>query len=751
MAGSCSACLPLLSAGLPVCASESELNAAAALLTLWSKLLSFTSRWWQAFTALSWSPASVSPSAAAASPLRMKDLRLVFELMDQLIGRHEFDLVHLASSASALAASALSAASTFSSSPSRVYRTQSTAAGYRGDARAFPQYRERGGGGAGHSADRLHGHRGGGTAGSEGGSSSSTVPSSSSSFHHTSRSPLHPSFLSHGEQLHLLQSYRQLLQQTVVLLLRMLRESSEGRSHIAAAQLSSHSSSASLHSAAGASSAASADAAAAAGGAKDDSGLELLNDAMLMDDGQQSFSLSGSLLQQDDGSASAAEKEAELERVKVGQMKPELTVTVPAHSSLVNPLLPPQPLSPLSVTSPFSPLSPGAGSGVPSPSSSARSLSSLAASSSSSSPSLLSRADYVWFAGRLLAIVFFRLPVLSGALLDSLSSDAAVDGGRRRGRGQAGGGSGGSSRRQSEEGEDEGGRGRQDDWRVALRARVDEWGRQHASAAGVRKSPSVSALAALLSAPSSSSAAAASTTVYADDSELALSRSITLPLSSAAAAASASAFALSAASSSSSSSSAFSRSASRSLTSAFLHANPSFFEWTKPELNRDTYSDSEERERDREREPPLPLSAAASGSDEDESTQLLSAANLSCLRLLLSHDCVFFVFASAWMSHVQHTANPVLPPLPSPLPPFISQHKQELQHSAASSLYAEAAGAGAGDGILWDLIPGYRLLLQTVLRRLIAQPVTVDEDEDEADIDPADVPAHSARWWTRRC
>ena len=61
--------------------------------------------------------------------------------------------------------------------------------------------------------------------------------------------------------------------------------------------------------------------------------------------------------------------------------------------------------------------------------------------------------------------------------------------------------------------------------------------------------------------------------------------------------------------------------------------------------------------------------------------------------------------------------------------------------SAASSLYYPHPHPPS-DGIMWDLIPGYRLLLHTVLRRLIAQPVCAeDDDDDETEIDPTDVPA----------
>ena len=749
-----------------ICRSkESELNAAQAMLSLWGKLLSFTQRWWAQHISASPStlpsqntspapaplhlpsfhpsPAPMSLAAAASSAWppgsagsapRMRELRLVFELIDHLVNRHEFDLIHLLPPSSP--------PSSLSSLSLRMYRVQSMTVP-RGDPRGATEQR----GERGSPSERLYGSGGR----FSGGGDSNTVPSSPSSFHpRTGGGQPHPTFLSHAEQLHLLQSYRQLLQHTVAIVLRMVRESSEGRCEIA---LSSHSSTASFFSSTSASASSTASNSGETVGEGWEGGADAireedvneLNDAMMVDEHpnhhghpalhehiSKTPTMDADGVLKGDCAVAAltleehhkeAEREAVIEKLKVEQMKPELTVDVHVSGALLSPLLPAQPLSPLSGSSPLSPLSPLA-STVPSPTSSAQSFSSTAASSSSSlsnpCPSLLTRPDFVWFTGRLLAIVFFRLPVLSGTIIDSLSSDAIAD---RRDKAD----------RECKPAMDGA-------WRETLRAQIDEWSRRQPAAAAVKKTPSISNLHALVSSASSNSLTGAD-----DSSDLGFTRSMTLPASV----------------SQPLTSSASASRAQRSLTSAFLHANPSFFEWTKPELNRDTHTTLRDADREDERDPVShaddesergAVDASAGSEPDSGDDDVLSTNNQRCIKLLLSHPAIFFTFASAWMSHVQHTTNPIHPPLPSPLPPFINAHKQELHQSSTSSLYADAHSDG---GIMWDLIPGYRLLLHTVLKRLIMQPVQQEEDDDDdAEIDPTEAPALSplidADWLRRK-
>ena len=768
-----------------ICRSkESELNAAQALLTLWSKLIGFTARWWQAHTAgspasltLSHSPSpllqpqialpSLHPaimvdSAITLSPgqssLRMKDLRLVFELIDHIINRHEFDLIHLHPPPS-------TSASLYNTPSARMHRAHSMTVP-RGDPRAAVM--EYGGRERGATVDRTHSANRNGQSSND----SSTVPSPSSASFHSSRSAAHPSFLSVGEQLHLLQSYRQLLQHTVNVVLKMVRESSEGRSEVAA--LSSHSSTASFFSASTGSTCSNGEVHEAWEGIGPDAIREEdaneLNDAMLVDDDQQIDTnitvklISSPLLsaghklnpyhhnehsEKDDESAmlkgpeegqKEADKEADIERSKVEQMKPELTVAIPPPQAILAPLMPAAPLSPPTVSSPISPLSPvtqaldGNNSAGPSPLSSTRSLSSLGHHPSNlfpSNPSLLTRPDFVWFAGRLLAIVFFRLPVLSGTLLDSLSSDSLVAG------------KGDKSRKSSVSGTES-----TVEWRDMLREQVDEWVRlQATNSSGLRKSPSISQLTTLLSLSTPTTPSPPSTVTSDDCADFGLTRSMTLPT------------ALSATlptilppsanllpSSSAAATTSPATRARRALTSAFLQANPSFFEWTKPELNRDTYTERDDVDsgrvnggNDDDSERGSNDVSANSDIDGGNDDDVLSSINQRCIRLLLSHHAIFFVFGAAWMSHVHHTTNPIHPVISS-LPPFKDAQRQEAQNVSTSTLYA-SDGCGS-DGIMWDVIPGYRLLLHTVLKRLIAMPVQVEEEEeDEAEIDPSEVPA----------
>jgi len=769
-----------------ICRSkESELNAAQALLTLWSKLISFTARWWQAHTAASpaslavshspsplLQPQSALPSFHSAvqvdsgmtlspgqSSLRMKDLRLVFELIDHIINRHEFDLIHLHPPPS-------SSASLYNTPSARMHRAHSMTVP-RGDPRAAGMERERGG-----TVDRMHAVNRAGH-GSTDGSNSSTVPSPSSASFHSSRSAAHPSFLTVAEQLHLLQSYRQLLQHTVNMALKMVRESSEGRSEVAA--LSSHSSTASFFSASTGSTCSNGEVHEAWEGIGSDAIREEdaneLNDAMLVEDDEQTADsnaikvirspllLSGHKLspyhhehsEKEDESAmlkgpteegqKEAEKEADIERSKVEQMKPELTVAIPHPPAILAPLLPAAPLSPPSLSSPISPLSPvtpsldGNNSAVPSPLSSTRSLSSLGhcpATLFPSNPSLLTRPDFVWFAGRLLAIVFFRLPVLSGTLLDSLSSDSLIAG------------KGDKSRKGSVSGSEAAG-----EWRDVLRDEVDEWGRlQQTNSSGLRKSPSISQLTAILSISTPTTPSPTSTFTSDDSAEYGLTRSMTLPAALSAtlpAILPPSSSLLPSASAAATTTCPAAR-ARRVLTAAFLQANPSFFEWTKPELNRDTYTERDDVDSGRlnhagddDSERGSNDVSANSDIDGNDDSDVLSAINQRCIRLLLSHHAIFFVFAAAWMSHVHHTTNPIHPVVSS-LPPFKDAQRQEAQNVSTSTLYA-SDGCGS-DGIMWDVIPGYRLLLNTVLKRLIAMPVQVEEEEeDEAVIDPSEVPA----------
>ena len=762
-----------------ICRSkESELNAAQALLTLWSKLINFTARWWQAHTAAS--PASLAPSpllhptslpslhpavtidsgvslSPGQSSLRMKDLRLVFELIDHIINRHEFDLIHLHPPPS-------SSASLYNTPSARMHRAHSMTVP-RGDPRnAATEYsagRERGA-----SIDRVHGFSKAGH-GSGDGSNSNTVPSPSSASLHSSRSAAHPSFLSVSEQLHLLQSYRQLLQHTVNVVLKMVRESSEGRSEVAA--LSSHSSTASFFSASTGSTCSNGEVHEAWEGIGPDAIREEdaneLNEAMLVDDDPTddtnkdsttllrsplSMKLSpyhhehsekedeNSVLKGPEEGQKEAEKEADIERVKVSHMTPELTVAIPHPPAILAPLLPAAPLSPPSMSSPISPLSPttqaldGNNSAVPSPLSSTRSFSSLGACPSNlfpSNPSLLTRPDFVWFAGRLLAIVFFRLPVLSGTLLDSLSTDSLVAGKTDK------------SRKGSMSGTAEA-----SEWRDVLRDQVDEWVRLQATSSGLRKSPSISQLTAILSVSTPTTPSPPSTVTSDDSAEFGLTRSMTLP---AALSATLPAILPPASSLLPSASAVVTNSpaarARRALTSAFLQANPSFFEWTKPELNRDTYTERDDvdsskvngNDDDSERgSNDVSTNSDIDGGNDDD---VLSTINQRCIRLLLSHHAIFFVFAAAWMSHVHHTTNPIHPVISS-LPPFKDAQRQEAQNVSTSTLYA-SDGCGT-DGIMWDVIPGYRLLLHTVLRRLIAMPVQVEEEEEDmSDIDPSEVPA----------
>ena len=835
-----------------ICKSkDSELNAAQALLTLWAKLLAFVQRWWQTTVTASpstlpsnstspapaplvllptfhpspltlSSPSTTSPSSPSAPPHpRLKDLRVVFELLDHLINRHEFDLIHLIPPPSSPPSTLTSLSS--ASSSNRMYRAQSMTVPPRGAGgnvngrfAATEYVRERGSSGG----DR-YGYGGGGGRWGGGGGDSSTVPSSPSSSHHHSHGskspPAHPTYLSAAEQLHLIQSYRTLLTQTVQLVLKMVRESSEGRAEMQQQRsLSSHSSTASFFS----STLTSTSSSSTHGGVAGDSVGEAwgdvvtpdsllrrvdvtdaneLNDALRMPDQCKVVEADGELEKGggkaglhgggDGGDAvvlsdaeAAAEKEAMLEKKKVEAMKPELTVDCHLTNSqaILDPLLPLQSLSPLSATSPLSPLSPSA-STLPSPTSSSHSLSSLAASSSSSlssyAPSLLSRPDFVWFSGRLLAIVFFRLPHLSGTLLDSLSHDSptppplpshstppkpTTDTT--------------TPRKASTDGS----------WRDVLRLQVDDWARRQAeSASGLKKSPSISTLSNLLSLTSSTTASSSSSVsstksslsssssslssqVEEASADLSLTRSITLPpalpsppplLSS------------------------VSARSQRSLTSAFLHANPSFFEWTKPELNRDTHHHHHHHHHHSHHpsDPPQPVDDDSRGSDhQPHSTTthndddgygsgaadvsgggldeggvdddfLLSPLNVRCLKLLMAQSSIFFTFSAAWMSHVHHTTNPIhAPPVPSPLPPFISAEKQEQQllHSSAYPHHHQPSHphspSSPSDGIMWDLIPGYRLLLHTTLKRLILLPITpTDDEDDDTEIDPTDVPALS--------
>ena len=768
-----------------ICRSkESELNAAQALLTLWSKLISFTARWWQAHTAASpaslavshspspllqaqsalpsFHPAVMTDSGITLSPgqssLRMKDLRLVFELIDHIINRHEFDLIHLHPPPS-------SSASLYNTPSARMHRAHSMTVP-RGDPRAAAMDhsgRERGAStDRGHALTKVSQHN-------YDASNSSTVPSPSSASFHSSRSAAHPSFLTVGEQLHLLQSYRQLLQHTVNVVLKMVRESSEGRSEVAA--LSSHSSTASFFSASTGSTCSNGEVHEAWEGIGPDAIREEdaneLNDAMVVDDDQPADTSSSRIVrsplmlsahklspyhhehsEKEDESAmlkgpeegqKEAEKEADIERSKVEQMKPELTVAIPHPPAILAPLMPAAPLSPPTMSSPISPLSPathpldGNGSAVPSPLSSTRSLSSLGNCPSTlfpSNPSLLTRPDFVWFAGRLLAIVFFRLPVLSGTLLDSLSSDSLIAGKSDKTRK-------GSVSSAEVSGE----------WRDMLRDQVDEWVRlQQTNSSGMRKSPSISQLTVILSLSTPTTPSPPSTVTSDDCAEFGLTRSLTLPA------------ALSAtlppilppsstllSSSSAASNTSPAARARRALTSAFLQANPSFFEWTKPELNRDTYTERDEESskvnggNDDDSERGSNDVSANSDFDAGNDDDVLSTLNQRCIRLLLSHHAIFFVFAAAWMSHVHHTTNPIHPVISS-LPPFKDAQRQEAQNVSTSTLYA-SDGCGS-DGIMWDVIPGYRLLLHTVLKRLIAMPVQVEEEEeDEADIDPSEVAA----------
>ena len=772
-----------------ICRSkESELNAAQALLTLWSKLIGFTARWWQAHTAAS--PASLSishspspllqpqPSLPSLHPavmidsgvqlspgqssLRMKDLRLVFELIDHIINRHEFDLIHLHPPPTA-------SASLYNTPSARMHRAHSMTVP-RGDPRAAMM--EHSGRERGATADRVQAVIKAGQLSNDG-SNSSTVPSPSTAPFPSSRSAAHPSFLSVGEQLHLLQSYRQLLQLTVNVVLKMVRESSEGRSESAA--LSSHSSTASFFSASTGSTCSNGEVHEAWEGIGPDAIREEdaneLNDAMVVDDDQpidttptkiirSPLILSGHKLspyhhehsEKEDSDESAAlkgpenshkeaEKEADIERSKVEQMKPELTVAIPHPPAILAPLLPVAPLSPPTMSSPISPLSPvtqaldGNNSAVPSPLSSTRSLSSLGNHPSTLfpfNPSLLTRPDFVWFAGRLLAIVFFRLPVLSGTLLDSLSTDSLVPSKIDK------------SRKGSVSGTEIGG-----EWRDALREQVDEWVRlQQTNSSGLRKSPSISQLTAILSLSTPTTPSPPSTVTSDDSAEYGLTRSMTLPAALSATLPTilppSSSLLQSASAAPMTSPAARAR---RALTSAFLQANPSFFEWTKPELNRDTYTERDELDsgkvnnggNDDDSERGSNDVSANSDIDGGNDDDVLSTVNQRCIRLLLSHHAIFFVFAAAWMSHVHHTTNPIHPVISS-LPPFKDAQRQEAQNVSTSTLYA-ADGCGS-DGIMWDVIPGYRLLLHTVLKRLIAMPVQLEEEEeDEAEIDPSEVPA----------
>ena len=779
-----------------ICRSkESELNAAQALLTLWSKLISFTARWWQAHTASSpgslavshmpspllqpsplpslHSPPSAgptdSPTQSSSSSLRMKDLRLLFELIDHIINRHEFDLIHLHPPQSATP-------QLYNSPAGRMSRAHSMTVP-RGDPRGAGM--EHGGGRDRNSTnERLHAISRASHGSADGSiNNSNTAPSTpSASSLHSSRSASHPSYLTVGEQLHLLQSYRQLLQHTVNVALKMVRESSEGRSEVAA--LSSHSSTASFFSASTGSQCSNGEVnetweGMGADAIREEDASELNDSSSMMMDSRDSRAqrrasnstphihtnplllIEGQKVRspyqyehsekEDESSMllkgpqdKEAVKEADIERSKVEQMKPELTVAIPHPPAILAPLMPVAPLSPPTVNSPLSPLSPttpaaldGNNSAVPSPVSSTRSFSSLGNCPSNLypfNPSLLTRADFVWFAGRLLAIVFFRLPVLSGTLLDSLSSDSLVagkvDSKSRKG-----------SVSSSEAPE----------WRDMLRDQVDDWVRFHAtSSTGLRKSPSITTLLSL-STPNTPSPP--STVTNDDSADFGLTRSMTLPaglptgmptlplLPPSAA--------LMPASSAAVTNSPAAR-ARRALTSAFLQANPSFFEWTKPELNRDTYTERDDvdsgrvngNDDDSERgSNDVSANSDIDGNDDD----VLSTINQRCIRLLLSHHAIFFVFAAAWMSHVHHTTNPIHPVISS-LPPFKDAQRQEAQNASTSTLYA-ADGCGS-DGIMWDVIPGYRLLLHTVLRRLIAMPVQVEEEEeDEAEIEPSEVPA----------
>jgi hypothetical protein len=182
----------------------------------------------------------------------------------------------------------------------------------------------------------------------------------------TPQTSQHPSWLSHNEMLSLLSAYRRLLQQTVVLVLRCVRESSE---------------------------------------LDDERARRLENDvkqdALNRRRARLDVSDSDDLASDDQTSDHDVDDEVEHRQQQQQQQQQQQTTSnqeSQSHSKSIDSaaqrdLLLNQGIAPgqyLHLTQ--------------------------------SRPSILTRSDMVWFSGRLLALAFFRLPMLSGGIIDAMSA-----------------------------------------------------------------------------------------------------------------------------------------------------------------------------------------------------------------------------------------------------------------------------------------------------------------------------------------
>ena len=169
----------------------------------------------------------------------------------------------------------------------------------------------------------------------------------------------------------------------------------------------------------------------------------------------------------------------------------------------------------------------------------------------------------------------------------------------------------------------------------------------------------------------------------------------------------------------------------KTVTSMFIQANPSFFEWTRPELNRDSTEDRLDEDAEYSR---------------DNVDLLLWNSNLSCIKEVLTHDHVFFIFASSWLSLVNSSANTLgssrnLLTHPSETYSITAQYDSSHTLPAAKKFAANQAAfvtspvnnAPFFSAVLWELVPGYFLLLHSILRRLILEPVEIMPEFDFED------------------
>jgi hypothetical protein len=197
----------------------------------------------------------------------------------------------------------------------------------------------------------------------------------------------------------------------------------------------------------------------------------------------------------------------------------------------------------------------------------------------------------------------------------------------------------------------------------------------------------------------------------------------------------------------------------RNLTASFLSANPSLFEWTRPDLNNEN---SPSHSSNLYLTPQLSIHSSAESSNlnansTDLTLQLLSAVNLTTMRHLLSFSHIFFIFSCGWLNHINRFSNPIKLPhaklaFPRPPPPIkqpnSSKHRQnqqgEMRSTAGASFLQnnnsanqpnneQVSAENRVDGILWDVVPGYWPLLVAIMRRLILLPVEIEPNAEEID------------------